>query len=979
MRGKLTLLAGVAAAAVATPVYAQSSTTGGDEPIIVTAQRQAQKLQDVPVAVSAFNSEALEKQQIKNTSDLQLSLPNVTFTKTNFTSSSFTIRGIGDLCVGVTCDSATGIAINDSPLFATRLFEGEFYDIGQIQVLRGPQGTLFGRNATSGVVDIGTAKPDLNGIHANIEGEYGNYNGYKLKGMVNVPLTQTLGVRVAGFYLKRDGFTKNLYDNSRIDDRDLYGFRGSLRFEPSSSTTIDLMAQYFHEKDHRMRAQKQVCQRDPTGILGCLNATLPYQTTNANSQFSSILTSKQFLTIAGIPAPLNSLLALSDLYGPDVYGNVVNPSDPRVVNTPFTPQYFTDEWIVQGSWNQELGSGLNLKVSGDWQKVSLDSEQDYSNAVIDRSVMQPGLNMLAAGAAGAFGAGLATYLSPIASALMPQGPAGPLCTSLPETTGTGVYGGHSICSSVPLAFDRSDQFNTSWSGEALLTSKWDGMFNFLLGANYSKFHLNENSYYVNGFTIDYLSGLLGTMTALGKGLPPSYLATPFYRNNSTLLNIESYGLFGEGYLKFNDKIKLTLGLRYTNDKKHIEARTSLASWLTPFGSTNAYASPYFGSFDADANQPGIQPLQIRDAKFDALTGRAVLDMQLTPDNMVYLSYSRGYKSGGINPPLSPVFSVPENFSPEYVNAFEIGSKNQFGGLTLNLTGFYYKYKDLQLSRIVARTSVNDNVSANIYGAEIEAIIHPIRAFTVNVTASYLHTEVSQDKYLANPRDFGGGRSDAVIIKDVTNAANCAVGANTAGNAAGVNTFVNFVNSQINAGAVTGVPGGAGLQGTTAFPTGSGIASTGAYSVCAVLTGYAAAAGKLFDPAGITVYNSGIPVNIRGNELPGAPNFKVAAGAQYEIPVGNMSITPRVDVILTGDSTGSIFNGVVNRIPSYTQINAQVQFDGPDKRWFIRGYVQNLSNSNPITGLYVTDQSSGSFTNIFTLEPRRYGVAAGFKF
>ena len=103
MRGKLTLLAGVCASAFAVPAYAQDAEddTASTE-IIVTAQRNNQRLQDVPIAVSAFNTEALEKQQIKNTSDLQLSLPNVTFTKTNFTGSSFTIRGIGDLCVGVT-------------------------------------------------------------------------------------------------------------------------------------------------------------------------------------------------------------------------------------------------------------------------------------------------------------------------------------------------------------------------------------------------------------------------------------------------------------------------------------------------------------------------------------------------------------------------------------------------------------------------------------------------------------------------------------------------------------------------------------------------------------------------------------------------------------------------------------------------------------------------------------------------------------
>jgi len=93
----------------------------------------------------------------------------------------------------------------------------------------------------------------------------------------------------------------------------------------------------------------------------------------------------------------------------------------------------------------------------------------------------------------------------------------------------------------------------------------------------------------------------------------------------------------------------------------------------------------------------------------------------------------------------------------------------------------------------------------------------------------------------------------------------------------------------------------------------------------------------------------------------------------------MALTPRVDVHYTGESTGSVYNGPVNAIPSYIQVNAQVQLDGPNHKWYLRAFVENLTNSNSITGEYVTDQSSGLFTNIFTLDPRRYGVAAGFKF
>ena len=367
----------------------------------------------------------------------------------------------------------------------------------------------------------------------------------------------------------------------------------------------------------------------------------------------------------------------------------------------------------------------------------------------------------------------------------------------------------------------------------------------------------------------------------------------------------------------------------------------------------------------------------------------MVDFKVTDDNLLYASYSRGYKSGGINPPLQPIFAVPESFAPEQVDAFEIGSKNAFGNgaLQLNLTAFYYKYKKLQLSKIVARTAVNDNVDADIYGFEAEAIVRPDPDVVVNLGFSYLHTKVTEDKLTSNPRDFGGGRADAVIIKDITNAANCAVAPGTAGNTAGSNAFVNFVNTVViqngipdplNPGRFLVSPG-AGLQPTTAFPADGGIASRGAFSICSVLQSVAAQAGTNFDPAGIQVFSAGINVNLKGNELPQAPNYKFSAGIQYTARMGEMSLVPRVDLAYTGESYGSIFNGNVNKIKGYAQVNAQLQLNGRDDKWYVKGFIQNVFDANSVTGLYITDQSSGNYTNIFTLEPRRYGIAAGVKF
>ena len=977
--------------------FAQEATPQADaeadalgDVIIVTAQRQSQSLQEVPIAVSAFSAKALEAQQIKNASDLQLSLPNVTFSKGNFTGSSFTIRGIGDLCVGVSCDSATAIHLDGTPLLGTRLFETEYFDLERIEVLRGPQGTLFGRNATSGVVNFVPNRPDLNAIHASAEGEYGNFNSIKGKGMINLPIGDKIGVRVAGFYLNRDGYTKNLRDGKDLDGRDMYSVRGSIRLQPTDTTTIDLLASYFHEKDNRLRIQKQLCQRDPTGVLGCLNNRRDASSTNGNSSFYGNLTSSQFFAIQGIPTSF----ALGSLYGRDTNASIIVPKNPREVVSDTNPFYKTTEEQYQARIEQELGA-IKVQLTGFYHKAAVDSRADYNLGVTDRSVYAAGLNTLAAFAAGQIPVsvgGIPTgapptaaqiaYFAPVARALIPNGPNGTLCTSQPEETGTGVFGGHSICASSPQDIDRSNQSSRDYSAEAIISSDFDGPFNFLLGGIYVDAKLNENSYYVNAFGIDYLAGVLGAFSALANGLPPSYLGSPFFRNNTDLLTVKSYGIFGEGYYEFNDRLKLTLGLRYNNDKKFVRARSTLVSFLVPHGTASAFDSPFAGGFDADASVPGAQPFQVRRSSDSEYTGRAVLDWKITDDSLIYASYSRGYKSGGINPPLQPVFAVAESFGPEFVDAFEIGSKNAFanGKFILNLTGFYYKYKGLQLSRIIARTSVNDNDDADIYGLEAEAIIRPSREFAVNIGASYLHTKVSQDKFLGNTRDPSGGRSDSVVIKDFTNGSNCAVAPTTPGNAAGANGFVNQVNTLINAGAFAGfgVRGGAGLQGTTPFPADSGINSTGAFSICGLLDATKGTIGAAF--GGVQVFNAGVPVNIKGNKLPQAPNYKFSAGAQYTIEMQNdWSIVPRVDLTYTGESFGNIFNGNANKVPGYTQANAQIQLNGPEEKWFVRGFIQNIFDSSSTTGLYVGDQSQGLITNIFTLEPRRYGIAAGVKF
>ncbi|HYE27995.1 MAG TPA: TonB-dependent receptor [Allosphingosinicella sp.] len=957
---------------------ATQSADEGD--IIVTAQRRAETLQSVPISVSAFSGEALERQQIENASDLQQSLPNVTYTKTNFTSSSFTIRGIGDLCTGFSCDSATGIHVNDMPLTSTRLFETEYFDLERVEVLRGPQGTLFGRNATSGVVNFISARPNLNDFQASVSGEVGNYESMKVTGMVNVPIGDVVGVRVAGYWLNRDGYIQNRFDSSRIDDRDLYAVRGTIRIQPTSGTTLDLVGYYFREKDNRSRIQKQLCHRDPTGILGCQPDRLAFETVNGNSTLAAILTSREFFRINN--AALTNF-GLGSLYGPDVFfGNVVNPSDLRTVRTDFAPTYFAKEKHLMARLEQEIGDDFDLTVTGGWTQQEVDSRTDYNLVAGNSLANNPGLLTLAGTAAAPgilFPGGVNPYVQ-ARNALIPNGPGGGVCTSETNLNYTGVFGGFvNRCTPGSTDYDRSQSHSRQYAVEAHLDSDFDGPFNFLIGGIYLDNKFTDSNYYVASFGLDYAAGILGAATALGQraagntAFPNVFLAPPTYNSEVNLFRLKSYGVFGEVYFEVNDKLQLTGGLRYSNDKKRQIARVPLLSWPVPYGITDANASPFAGNFDADPTVAGNQPYNIARAAFDEITGRFVVDYQVTPDNMVYASYSRGYKSGGLNPPINPIFQVPATFEPEIINAFEIGSKNSFanGNVRLNLSAFYYDYKGLQLSRIVARTSVNDNTDAEIYGAEAEAVFRPTRAMLINVSASYLHTKI-KDLQLVDPRDVSGGRSDTVIIKDVTNASNCAVIPNTAGNVLGTNTLVTAFN------------GALGLQGPVPVP---GTNTTGAFSICdalaATIANPSAPLRALFatptGPLPFTV-STGVPVDLSGNELPQAPNWKFAAGIQYTFRFANgMTLVPRADFAYTGNFWARSFNRPIDRVDGYEVVNAQIQLNAANDRWFARAFVQNLTNNDAITGQYVTDQSSGLFTNVFTLEPRRYGIGAGVKF
>ena len=235
-------------------------------------------VQSIPIAITALSQEQLTATQMAGGPDLSKQVPNMTFTKTNFTGYNIQIRGIGTQAISVTTDPAVAVAFNDMPFIRNHFFEQEFYDVSQVEVLRGPQGTLYGRNATAGVVNLTSAKP-TDQFEAMATADIGNYKNRRFEGMINLPIVDDrLDIRLAGEWTKRDGYSFNAITDSPIDGRDLWSSRATIRFKPTENLTADFVWEHFQENDDRMRSSKQLCKRDngpdtvygyPTGDLWC--------------------------------------------------------------------------------------------------------------------------------------------------------------------------------------------------------------------------------------------------------------------------------------------------------------------------------------------------------------------------------------------------------------------------------------------------------------------------------------------------------------------------------------------------------------------------------------------------------------------------------------------------------------------------------------------------------------------------------------
>ena len=988
------------------------------ETVTVTSSKIGGDVQNIPIAITALSQEQLTATQTTGGPDLIKQVPNMTFTKTNFSGYSIQIRGIGTQAISVTTDPAVAVAFNDIPFLRNHFFEQEFYDLSQVEVLRGPQGTLYGRNSTAGVVNLISAKPS-DQFEAMASADFGNYQNRRFEGMLNMPVVDDrLDIRIAGEWTKRDGYSFNDVSNTPIDGRDLWSSRATIGWKPTSDIQTYLVWEHFSEDDDRLRSSKQLCTRVPvpsqfegitlsTGIAvvsqgdmlsqGCSDATM--YSPNAYG----VPDGRTFPFYTGLLDSIAGVVGQEEL---DPYTGVQS-SNLRVISSDLNPTYRAKNDTLEFNADWQVSPALTLTSQTGYNSDFLWSAEDYS-----RFATRPDIYDLTASDQ------LGSYPTPRLDPGIDSGDGHTFCD--PQLG----------CSDRMEAEDLSDEHAWQISQEFRLASNFNGPLNFSVGGNYLHYETEENYYvFINALTLIALSNVNDAWldTLNGGPVPPPYqpgvfdnswcLKQPhqvtlggggvltcgyidpnpigslnnqghnyFLSQNPYALN--SYAGFGEVYYNATKDLKLTAGARWTDDQKHFVSIPSEV--LTP-----GYGYPVFGTIDQQWGQ---------------WTGRFVADwtpaLSFTDQSLFYFSAAHGYKAGGANPPGAELLRYvngditnpihPPTFKPEFIQAFELGAKNSLldNSLTLNGDVFYYNYTGYQISEIVDRSAINLNFNANIKGAELETTWEPLPGLKFRANGGYEDARLDNGSQAVDLLDRTGGVPGWSVVRPfVTQASNC--------------ILPNYVIQEVVSGTVLGSgPLDDGIESACAVAYSSHLDPPTDASYVAYPPGYyevthgggttspcpadprcsipypgfdplsvdPSAPANVNDGLGLPPNNGqGFDKNLSGHQLPNAPHFTASLSAEYTMPLSpEWAATLHGDFYWQSQQWARVFEDPIDRIKGYSTTNILLIFTNQNG-WQAMGYVKNVFNVTAITGTFLNSDDTDLTTNVFLTDPRLIGI------
>lgn len=668
--------------------------------IIVTATKRSENLQDVPVAVSAISSEMLASKGVFETSDLNASMPNLQVSSPyGQQQPNFSLRGVG---VGTeyNANAASPVGVYVDEVYqAFRSSHGQqLYDLEQVEVVRGPQGTLYGRNTTGGAINFITRKPDLSGANGYITFGYGNYNRLNAEGAVEVtPVEDKVGLRIAGTYVKSDPYVHNrlpagtntfaafglsaLNQNTGRDPGGVesYGIRGTLRVKPVETLDVTLKGYYAKAKGG---AETPL----PTGqTIG--SDVINYQ--NPNFLLADLFTALGPAGAGLLPASYSQSgngLGLNEIEA-DTVGDAITRTEGVVLTV-----------------KAELGNDINLTSTSGYDSGL------YVNGPTDCDATP--FRGCSIGYRSEFNA---------------------FNQDLRIDFGSGPFKG------ILGAFYGRDEITANNTPD---------FFNSLSDVRAAV-----------GLPATYFNPAGGFN---GAGLSATSLPTGIRATQNFTQIRKSWAIYGEASYELTPTLKLTGGLRYTTDKNlFTDGLTTYfddagnARMLTVSG----FDDPVLGNVyfiepvrDELGNIviPSFRDLGIpfpegleRRGKTNKFSGRAILDWKPVDDVLFYLSYSRGYRAGTFNGLAYGNSNQVYFVRPEEVNAYEFGFKTRFLDNRLQLNGafFYYDYTGQQGQVVDASATANlIALDGKLKGFEADLQFAATDRLTLNAAIGILDSE-----------------------------------------------------------------------------------------------------------------------------------------------------------------------------------------------------------------------------------------------
>lgn len=660
------LLGSAAAVAAWTPSSAQTSSENSVDEVVVTARRVEENIQEVPVAITALSETAVRERGIVSTADLQFAAPSVQMT-TQFgrLSGGFSIRGLAGGTQTYYAEVPGGPTESAAP----------FYDIASVQVLNGPQGTLFGRANTAGAVLVEPAKPRLDAFEGFVEASYGNLNLFRTTGVVNVPIIKDeLAIRVAGHIDHLDGYIRMLNTGERLSENNSQEARVSVEWRPWGGRFKTYAVLDYYNVD-QASSGSSLAAINPTLALYNLPANInaPDGLARGTATFGTVCNSA---VAAGLSPNLNACidqrLRIAATLRPALegeYARLQNGGSKR--RTP--DDLLLDQSEILRKWTFVNQAELEILTSG-ITTMSLRNIFGYQAAK---------------GATGWDVDGLGGVVQ--SSVSVSQTAAYAFSVSAQQQGSRAVY--------------EAGPYQKVYSNETQLRGEaFGGLLDWSVGGYYQK-----NPAVRNLEGIRNLSRVFSGATLATTGYNPSF---PFPDGGKTTQR----AVYGQAtadisaIAPFIEALHLTGGLRKSWDKSEIFSRAVITNLATGMYS------------------PGAQSRSF--TKSDGKNSTISLDAQVTPDLLVYGATRKGYRPGGINLVLlsTGLPNFTPTYAPETVRDYELGAKWDFplGDARARLNGAIYRTEYANIQRTfnaavngVTTTYVVNASAAVIEGAELQ--------------------------------------------------------------------------------------------------------------------------------------------------------------------------------------------------------------------------------------------------------------------